>query len=58
MSHQPNSHRSYQGAAKPAAARLPVAKAEDVEFSKELADEADLAALERAQAADQRAEQS
>ncbi|MEI7028074.1 YfhD family protein [Paenibacillus sp. y28] len=35
---------------------LPVGKAEDVEFSRELADAADRKALERAEAADRRAE--
>ena len=42
----------------PAAARLPIAKAEDVEFSVELADEADMTALKRAEAADARAEEA
>ncbi|WP_157282961.1 YfhD family protein [Paenibacillus assamensis] len=37
--------------------KLPVAKAEDVEFSEELADEADRIAAERARQADARAEQ-
>lgn len=36
---------------------LPVAKKEDVEFSKELADQEDLEALERANQADARQEQ-
>ncbi|MFX3633695.1 MAG: YfhD family protein [Candidatus Pristimantibacillus sp.] len=36
---------------------LPVAKNEDVEFSEELADEADLQAAKRAAEADQRAQQ-
>lgn len=38
-------------------AQLPVAKNEDVEFSEELADEADREAARRAAAADQRNEQ-
>ncbi|HZG76911.1 MAG TPA: YfhD family protein [Paenibacillus sp.] len=38
------------------ARRLPVAKNEDVEFSRELADEDDLEALERMHAADRRQE--
>lgn len=58
MDHQQEAQPSKQGMAKPAAAHLPIAKAEDVEFSTELADEADLTALKRAEAADQRAEQS
>ncbi|MCR8845816.1 YfhD family protein [Paenibacillus sp. SC116] len=37
--------------------KLPVAKAEDVEFSEELADEADRIAAERARQADARVEQ-
>jgi hypothetical protein len=36
--------------------KQPIAKAEDVEFSMELADEADVEALERMRAADQRAQ--
>jgi len=36
---------------------LPVAKNEDVEFSRELADEDDLEALERMEAADRRQEE-
>lgn len=36
---------------------LPISRNEDVEFSMELADEDDLEALERAEAADRRAEQ-
>jgi hypothetical protein len=36
--------------------KLPVAKNEDVEFSRELADEEDLEALERMEAADARQE--
>lgn len=35
---------------------LPIARNEDVEFSRELADEDDLEALARAEAADERAE--
>jgi len=35
--------------------RLPIASAEDVEFSEELADEEDKEAMERAEAADRRA---
>ncbi|MGZ9584994.1 YfhD family protein [Paenibacillus marinisediminis] len=41
----------------PAAGRLPIGKAEDVEFSPELADAEDLIALKRAESADARAEQ-
>ncbi|MBB3108967.1 hypothetical protein FHS18_001019 [Paenibacillus phyllosphaerae] len=37
---------------------LPIGKNEDVEFSEELADEADREAMKRAEAADARAEQA
>lgn len=36
--------------------KLPIAKNEDVEFSRELADEEDMEALERMEAADRRQE--
>lgn len=58
MKQHQNAKHLQQGNTESSASHLPVTKAEDVEFSAELADEADLTALKRAQAADQRAEQS
>lgn len=58
MDQQQDAKHMHQRSTESAASHLPITKAEDVEFSAELADEADLTALKRAQAADQRAEQS